>query len=71
MNLCCLFLWCDALDVFREKGAMGRASIQCLIFGLSTEAETCRKVAQVTPICRALAVVMSSRRICKVTRKFG
>ena len=40
--------------VSREKEGMGRASSQCLVAGLLTAARTCRKVAQATPICRAL-----------------
>ena len=44
----------DVQCVFREKEAMGRASSQCLIIGLSIAARTCRKVAQATPSCRAL-----------------
>ena len=44
----------DAQCVFREKEAMGRASSQCLFAELSTEARTCRKVAQATHSCRAL-----------------
>ena len=44
----------DARYVFKEKEAVGRASSQCLIVGLSIAARTCRKVVQTTPSCRAL-----------------
>ena len=39
---------------FGEKEAMGRASSQCLVTGLSTVARTCRKVEQATPSYRAM-----------------
>ena len=44
----------DVQCVFREMEAMGRASSQCLVFGLSTEAKISRKVAQAAPSCRTL-----------------
>ena len=48
------------------------ARIQCLIIGLSTEAKTCRNVAQVAPTCSALESgnvlwkdLQGSQRICQ------
>ena len=61
MNICCLFLQHEQaviprmLSVFSGgKEAMGRASSQCLVVGLSRAAWTCRKVAEATPSRRAL-----------------
>ena len=60
LNICSLSLvWAGcypqgAEHVSREKEAMGRASIQCLIAGLLTVARTCGKVAKATPSCKAL-----------------
>ena len=54
----------------REKEAMRRASSQCLVAGVLTAARTCRKVAQATPSCRALGVVMSLQQIYEVPRAF-
>ena len=39
---------------FGEKEAMGRASSQCLVTGLSTVARACRKVELATPSYRAM-----------------
>ena len=50
---------------------MGRASSQCLVAGLSTDAKTCRKVAQATPICRALGSGNEPRQISKVPGACG
>ena len=50
---------------------MSRASIQGLVIGLSTEAKTCRKAAQVTPIYRALGSRNELKSIFKVAREFG
>ena len=50
---------------------MGRASSQCLVAELSTATRTYRKVAQATPVCKALEMVISSKQIFNVTRAFG
>ena len=50
---------------------MSRASIQGLVIGLSTEAKTCRKAAQVTPIYRALGRRNELKSTFKVARAFG
>ena len=50
---------------------MSRTSIQGLVIGLSTEAKTCRKAAQVTPIYRALGSGNKLKSTFKVAREFG
>ena len=47
---------------------MGRASSQFLLTGLSTAVRTCRRVAQATPSCKLLEVVMSSGQIYKFSK---
>ena len=50
---------------------MGRASIQCLVVGLSMATRTSRKVAQAAPSCMALGSGNKFWQIFKVTRALG
>ena len=50
---------------------MGRASSQCLIYGLLIASRACRKLEQATPRCRALGSGTEPRQIYKVPCAFG